>query len=104
MPPMGQTGPEEPLEDREMNGMALPSRHMIRNLSPGGLRPSTLPLGHEFHTWMGKKHFCFVQTSETENRTPNSSAKGSGANHYPRAPASERGRVSVEETFCYFET
>ena len=73
--------------------MTLSSRHRIRNSSPGGLRPSTLPLGHEaphntdFHTWMGKKHFCFFQTAETGNRTPNSGVKGSGANHYPRAPA-----------------
>ena len=35
---------------------------------------------------MGKKHFCFFQTAETGNRTPNSGVKGSGANHYPRAP------------------
>ena len=27
--------------------MTLSSRHRIRNSSPGGLRPSTLPLGHE---------------------------------------------------------
>ena len=75
--------------------MTLSSRHRIRNSSPGGLRPSTPPLGHEvphntdFHTWMGKKHFCFFQTAETGNRTPNSGVKGSGANHYPRAPALE---------------
>ena len=36
---------------------------------------------------MGKKHFCFFQTAETGNRTPNSGVKGSGANHYPKAPA-----------------
>ena len=29
-----------------MNEMTLPSRHMIRNSNPGGLRPSTLPLGY----------------------------------------------------------
>ena len=29
-----------------MNGMTLPSRHRKRNWSPGGLRPSTLPLGY----------------------------------------------------------
>ena len=40
-----------------------------------------------FHTWMGKKHFCSFQTAETGNRTPDSGVKGSGANHYPRAPA-----------------
>ena len=36
---------------------------------------------------MGKKHFCSFQTAETGDQTPNSSVKGSGANHYPRAPA-----------------
>ena len=36
---------------------------------------------------MGKKHFCFFQTAETGSRTPDSGVKGSGANHYPRAPA-----------------
>ena len=36
---------------------------------------------------MGKKQFCFFQTAETGNRTPNSGVKGSGSNHYPRAPA-----------------
>ena len=42
---IGQTGPGEPPEDGEMNEMTLSSRHRIRNSSPGGLRPSTLPLG-----------------------------------------------------------
>ena len=36
---------------------------------------------------MGKKQFCFFQTAETGNRAPDSGVKGSGANHYPRAPA-----------------
>ena len=45
------------------------------------------PHNTDFHTWMGKKHFCFFETAETGNRTPNSGVKGSGANHYPRAPA-----------------
>ena len=39
---------------------------------------------------MGKKHFCFFQTAETGNRTPDSGVKGSGANHFPRAPALQR--------------
>ena len=42
----GEIGPGEPLEDGEMSGMTLPSRHGIRTSNPGGLRPSTLPLGH----------------------------------------------------------
>ena len=45
------------------------------------------PHNTDFHTWMGKKHFCFFQTAETGNRTANSGAERSGANHYPRAPA-----------------
>ena len=48
------------------------------------------PHNTNFHTWMGKKHFCFFQTAVTGNRTPNSGVKGSGANHYPRAPALKR--------------
>ena len=39
-------GPGEPPEEGEMNEMTLSSRHRNRNLSPGGLRPSTLRLGH----------------------------------------------------------
>ena len=31
--------------------------------------------------------FCFFQTAETGQRTPNSSIKGSGANHHLMAPA-----------------
>ena len=35
-----------PSVNDEMDKMTLPSRHRIRNSSPGGLRPSTLPLRH----------------------------------------------------------
>ena len=58
--------------------MTLSSRHRIRNSSPGGLRPSTLPLGHggSPQYWLshvdGEKTF-FVsfkpQRSGTEPRT-----------------------------------
>ena len=44
---------------------------------------------------MGKKQFCFFQTAETGNRTPDSGVKGSGANHYPRAPAHSRMEDSL---------
>ena len=61
--------------------MTLSSRHRIRNSSPGGLRPSTLPLGHggspQYSHVDGEETFCFFQTAETGNRTPNSSVKGS---------------------------
>ena len=44
----------------------------------------------EFYTWVGKKYFCFFQTAETGNWTSNSGVKGSGANHYPKAPAHKK--------------
>ena len=40
------TGPGEPPENSEMSEMTLPSRHRIEHYSPGGVRPSTIPLGH----------------------------------------------------------
>ena len=72
--------------------MTLSSRHRIRNLSPGGLRSSTLPLGHggSPQYWLshvdGEETFV-VSFKPTGNRTPNSGVKGSGANHYPKAAA-----------------
>ena len=45
-----ETGPEEPPEDGEMNDVPPPSRHRIRNSSPGVLRKNTLPLGHRGST------------------------------------------------------
>ena len=63
------------------------------------------PHNTNFHTWMGKKQFCFFQTAETGNRTPDSGVKGSGANHYPRAPAPNEcqiGSFSSEATVCIY--
>ena len=60
------------------------SWHRIRNSRPGGLRPSTLPLGHwgSPQYWVshvdGEETFCFFrsfETAETGNQTPNSSVK-----------------------------
>ena len=63
----------------------------IRTLAVWGraryLSVTEAPHNTDFHTWMGEKHFCFFQTAETGNRTPNFGVKGSCANHYPRAPA-----------------
>ena len=44
---------------------------------------------------MGKKQVCFFQTAETGNRTPDSGVKGSGANHYPRAPALNSSALQI---------
>ena len=43
----------------------------------------------------GRNIFCFFQSAETGNRTPNSGMKGSGANHYPRSPA------LVHDVICF---
>ena len=53
---------------------------------------------------MGEKHFCFFQTAETGNRTPNSGVKGSGAN-YTRAPALQVAKVNKDFTLLlvYFQ-
>ena len=48
---------------------------------------------------MGKKQFCFFQTAETGDRTPDSGVKGSGANHYPRAPALNVKQRLVNDTY-----
>ena len=50
-------------------------------------RSRRLPTILTFTRGWGRNIFCFFQTTETGNRTPNSGVKGSGANHYPRAPA-----------------
>ena len=70
----------------------------IRALAAWGraryLSVTEAPHNTDFHTWMGKKHFCFFQTAETGNRAPNSGVKSSGANHYPRAPAQQDSQVN----------
>ena len=50
-------------------------------------RSLRLPTILTFTRGWGRNIFCFFETAETGNRTPNSGVKGSGANHYPRAPA-----------------
>ena len=50
-------------------------------------RSRRLPTILTFTRGWGRNNFCFFQTAETGNRTPDSGVKGSGANHYPRAPA-----------------
>ena len=61
-----------------MSEMTLLSRHRIRNSNLGGL--STLTPGHG-----GSPQYGLFTSGW--GRTPNSSVKGSGANHYPRDPA-----------------
>ena len=50
-------------------------------------RSQKLPTILTFTRGWGRNIFCFFQTAETGNRTPNSGVKGSGANHYPRTHA-----------------
>ena len=49
-------------------------------------RSRRLPTILTFTRGWGRNIFCFFQTAESGNRTPNSGVKVSGANHYPRAP------------------
>ena len=47
-----------------MNELTLPSRHIIRNSSPGGLRPSTVmeaPYNIESLRMSGGKHFGYLK-------------------------------------------
>ena len=50
-------------------------------------RSRRLPTILTFIRGWGRNILCFFQTAETGNRNPNSGVKGSGVNHYPRAPA-----------------
>ena len=43
---IGETGPGPRPDDGEMNEITMPSRHSIQNSYPGGMRSSTLPIGH----------------------------------------------------------
>ena len=61
-------------------------------------RSRRLPTILTFTRGWGRNIFCFFQTAETGNRTPNSGVKGSGANHYPRAPALESWRNNRANT------
>ena len=70
-----------PSTNVEINKITLPSRHRIRNSSPGGLRPSTLPLSHggssaphNTYEWSlrvsGKKRFVSLKTEcQSRGRT-----------------------------------
>ena len=50
-------------EDRPQDGdLTLPSRHRIRNLRPGGLRPSMLRLGHG-----GSLQYCIFTRERGRN-------------------------------------
>ena len=57
-------------------------------------RSRRLPAILTFTRGWGRNIFCFFQTAETGNRTPNSGVKGRGANHYPRAPARQDGGIT----------
>ena len=66
-------GPPSCADDGEMIEMTLSSRHRIRNSSPGGLRPRTLPLGHRGSPQYWLSHVdgeeIFFVSSTAEPRT-----------------------------------
>ena len=59
-------------------------------------RSRRLPTILTFTRGWGRNIFCFFQTAESGNRTPSSGVKGSGANHYPRAPGAPQGVNKVK--------
>ena len=63
-------------------------------------RSRRLPTILTFTRGWGRNIFCFFQTAETKNRTPNSGVKGSGANHYPKGPrpAGEQANLNNSNT------
>ena len=68
-------GPGEPPEDDKIIEMTLSSRHKIRNSSPGGLTPSTLPLGHggspQYWLSLVDGEETFLLFSNRRDREPN---------------------------------
>ena len=86
--------------------MTLPSRHRIINSRPGGLRPSTLPLGHggssniESSRMSGEETSCFFETWRPEwglnPRSPTFQAGSS--NPCTRAPILEGPRQVPTQT------
>ena len=88
-----------------MSEMTLPSRHRIRNSNPGGLRPSTLPLGHggspqilSFTSGWGRN--LFFLSNHRDRETSPELVKGSDANNYPMAPGIY-GTATMEHIFCH---
>ena len=61
-------------------------------------RSRRLPTILTFTRGWGRNIFCFFQTAGTGNRTPDSGVKGSGGNHYPRAPALFVWRLLTSES------
>ena len=59
-------------------------------------RSRRLPTILTFTRGWGRNIFVSFQTAETGNRTPDSGVKGSGANHYPRAPALDPSKHSTQ--------
>ena len=62
-------------------------------------RSRRLPTILTFTRGWGRNIFGFFQTAETGNRTPSSGVKGSGANHYPGAPA----QCEMQLVIFYFQ-
>ena len=64
-------------------------------------RSRRLPTIPTFTRGWGRHIFSFFQTAETGNQTPNSGVKGSGANHYPMAPAQVSRQFLCALTGCW---
>ena len=112
---IGYTGPGEPPDDGEMNEMTLPSSHMNRNSSPGGLTAdrylSVREAPHNIESLRvrgGGGVICFFETWRPERETnPRSPTFQAALTTVPCRPPLEdwsalRGRGSgvVVKTAC----
>ena len=67
-------------------------------------RSHKLPTILIFTRGWGRNIFCFFQTVKTASRAPNSGVKGSGANHYPRAPAQfDKGKIYINVSSFFLQ-
>ena len=63
-------------------------------------RSRRLPTILTFTRGWGRYIFCFFQTAETGNWTPDSGVKGIGANHFPRVPAQQHTDIARGFSKC----
>ena len=77
----------------------------IRTLAVWGraryLSVTEAPHNTDFHTRMGKKLFLFLSNRRDREPNPNAGVKGSGANHYPRAPPGWSGEMITRFIWWY---
>ena len=93
-----------PPGDGEINEMTVPSRHIIRDSSPGGLRSSTLPLNVESLRVSGEETFCFFETwmPERGSKPRSSTFQADSFNNCLEMSLSPRAFGTTDLTIFFF--